>query len=67
MQDDVDDLSRAAGSAACGGIPALGGFESIPIPPREDVVTYDPEAEDEGLAGWRSPPAPPHPGVVHPG
>lgn len=67
MQEDVDDLSLDARSPAGGSFPPSRDFEPIPIPPREDFVAYDPEAEDEGLAGWRSPAAPPQAGVVHHG
>jgi hypothetical protein len=66
MQEDVDDLSLASWPAVGGGIPAAADSEPIPTSPRKDVVTYDPGAEDEGLAGWRSPAAPPHARVVHP-
>jgi hypothetical protein len=66
MQEDVDDLSLDAQPAAGGLLPPLRDFEPIPMPPREDFVTYDPEAEDEGLAGWRSPAAPSQDRVVHP-
>jgi hypothetical protein len=66
MQEDVDDLSLDAQPPAGGLLPPLRDFEPIPVPPRDDFVTYDPEAEDEGLAGWRSPAAPPQERVVHP-
>jgi hypothetical protein len=55
MQEDVDDLALEA--VAEGGLvkPAAAGMQPIPIPPRDPAPTYDPECEDEGLAGWRTP------------
>ena len=55
MQEDVDDLNVDAQQAAAGSVPLARDFEPVPIPPRDDAVAYDPEAEDEGLAGWRNP------------
>lgn len=63
MQEDVDDLGADVQPPPNGSVPAARDFEPIPVPPRADIVTYDPEAEDEGLAGWRSPAAPPQPRV----
>ena len=63
MHEDVDDLNADVLPATKGAVPAARDFEPIPVPPRDEIVTYDPEAEDEGLAGWRSPVVPPQPRV----
>ncbi len=55
MQEDVDDLALEAAAVTGGGGPVLPGLQPIPIPPREPSAAYDPECEDEGLAGWRNP------------
>jgi hypothetical protein len=55
MQEDVDDLAADAGSSVAPAIPQVRDFEPIPVPPRDPAVAYDPDSEDEGLAGWRSP------------
>ena len=55
MQEDVDDLAVEAAAVTAGTGPVLPGLAPIPIPPREPSATYDPECEDEGLAGWCNP------------
>jgi hypothetical protein len=53
MQEDVDDLALEA-VAAAPTRPPLPGLQPIPVPPREPLATYQPDCEDEGLAGWRA-------------
>jgi hypothetical protein len=54
MQEDVDDLALEAVAVTGVATPAVTDMQPIPIPPRDPVTTYDPECEDEGLAGWRT-------------
>ena len=61
MQEDVDDLAAEERSGSDVLVPAARDFIPIPVPPRDLETAYDPECEDEGLAGWRSPTAPPAP------
>ena len=63
MQEDVDDLAAEEHSATDGLVPQARDFAPIPVPPRDLDAAYDPECEDEGLAGWRSPVLPPPPGA----
>ena len=55
MQEDVDDLAQEA--TAVTGLTSVSDrdLQPIPIPPRDPGSVYDPECEDEGLAGWRAP------------
>jgi hypothetical protein len=59
MQEDVDDLAAEARSGTDVLVPAARDFTPIPVPPRDLEMAYDPECEDEGLAGWSSPAAAP--------
>ena len=61
MQEDVDDLAAEERSGSDVLVPAARDFIPIPVPPRDLETAYDPECEDEGLAGWRSPTAAPAP------
>jgi hypothetical protein len=63
MQEDVDDLAAEEHSADGGLVPQARDFVPILMPPRDLDAAYDPECEDEGLAGWRSPIQPPPPGA----
>jgi hypothetical protein len=63
MQEDVDDLAAEDHSVTDILVPAARDFAPIPMPPRDLETVYDPECEDEGLAGWRTPAASPPPGV----
>ncbi len=62
MQEDVDDLAAEEHSADDSLVPAARDFTPIPVPPRDLETAYDPDCEDEGLAGWRSPATAPVPG-----
>jgi hypothetical protein len=55
MQEDVDDLAADELSGTDVLVPAARDFAPIPVPPRDLETAYDPECEDEGLAGWRTP------------
>jgi hypothetical protein len=63
MQEDVDDLAASEHAATDGLVPPARDFVPIPVPPRDLDVAYDPDCEDEGLAGWRSPVLPTPPGA----
>jgi hypothetical protein len=63
MQEDVDDLAAEEHPATDRLVPAARDFVPVPMPPRDLDAAYDPECEDEGLAGWRNPVAPPAPGA----
>lgn len=60
MQEDVDDLAADGPSDGARAVPRARDFEPIGVPPRDPATGYDPECEDEGIAGWRSPVVP-HP------
>lgn len=55
MQEDVDDLAAEEHPATDALVPPARDFAPIPVPPRDLEAAYDPECEDEGLAGWRGP------------
>jgi hypothetical protein len=63
MQEDVDDLGAEEHSATNVLVPTARDFTPISVPPRDLDLAYDPDCEDEGLAGWRSPVLPPAPGA----
>jgi hypothetical protein len=54
MQEDVDDLAAEERSRSGVLVPAARDFAPIPVPPRDLETAYDPQCEDEGLAGWRT-------------
>jgi hypothetical protein len=58
MQEDLDDLAADERPATDVSVPSVRDFTPVPVPPRDLEMAYDPESEDEGLAGWRSPAAP---------
>jgi hypothetical protein len=63
MREDVEDLSSEEHYATDGLVPPARDFVPIPMPPRDLDAAYDPDCEDEGLAGWRSPVLPTPPGA----
>ena len=50
VREDLDDLSNSRPAGLSG---SAADYEPIPVPERNPGPDYDPEADDEGVAGLR--------------